>query len=159
MEKAAKLSPPWVKFYRELEALFEGDPGVRLSFDEDTYEIKIYVEGAIKAEALTTLLPVEKTFGNVTVKVTVIPANLTKDDKLALYKAAFEGNPAFSYATKISGIMVSDMNFVVFQNKVVQFFNDDLGDLNGLCSTLYQEIAKDVFEDQTGVFFCTEVGV
>lgn len=42
-------------------------------------------------------------------------------------------------------------------NKVVQYFNDDLGDAHGVCSTLYQEIAKDVFGEHEGIFFCTNL--
>jgi hypothetical protein len=43
----------------------------------------------------------------------------------------------------------------VFEKKVVQFFNDQLDDINGNKSTLYQDIAKDVFEKHEGVYFCT----
>ena len=49
------------------------------------------------------------------------------------------------------------ITYVVFVNEVVQYFNDDLGDVYGQCSTLYQEIAKDVFGETEGVFFCTDV--
>jgi len=50
------------------------------------------------------------------------------------------------------------VDYVVFRNEVVQFFNDEMGDPNGLKSTLYQDIAKDVFADKDGIFFCTEQG-
>ena len=47
------------------------------------------------------------------------------------------------------------MTYVVFVKEVVQYFNDDLGDANGVCSTLYQDIAKRLFTSTEGVFFCT----
>lgn len=56
----------------------------------------------------------------------------------------------------VDGIMTNPMTFIVFQNKVVQYWNDDLGDINGNCSTLYQTVAKDVFGDVEGIFFCTD---
>lgn len=159
MAKAVKLSPPWVKYYREIQELFKQDPAIKIDFDEDANVITLYVEGATKAEALTELLPVEKEFGNVVLKINVVPANLNKTDKLALFKAAFEGNPVLSYTSSATGVLADDLHYVVFANKVVQFFNDDLGDANGMCSTLYQEIAKDVFVDQPGVFYSTELYV
>ena len=154
-----KLSPPWTKFYKELEALFKDDPGIKMAFEEqeDGYKIKLYVEGANKAEALVELLPTEKQFGNVTVYIDVIPANLNKEDIVQLYRAAFEGNPAFSYAEAVTGISAPNFNYIVFEPEVVQFFNDDLSDINGYCSTLYQEIAKDVFVEHPGVYFCTDI--
>ena len=156
MEQKFNLSTPWAEYYRELEALFKHDPAIKIGFDEDEYIINLYVDGGLKAEALAELLPSEKVFGNVTLKVNVIPANVVKDDKTSLFKAAFEGNPVFSYAVKPEGILVPNFSFVVFKNEVVQYFNDNLGDVNGNRSTLYQEIAKDVFEDHEGVFFCTD---
>lgn len=156
-----KLSPPWTKFYKELEALFKDDPGIKMAFeepkDESGYKIKLYVEGANKAEALSELLPTVKQFGNVTVYINVIPANFNKEDIVQLYRAAFEGNPAFSYAETVTGISAPNFNYIVFEPEVVQFFNDDLSDINGYCSTLYQEIAKDVFVERLGVYFCTDI--
>lgn len=162
MAKSMKLSPPWVKFYKEFEALFKDDPGIKMVFEEpdaesDGYKIKLFVEGGNKAEALTELLPTEKQFGNVTIYIEVVPANLNKENVVQLYRAAFEGNPAFAYAEAVTGISVPNFNYVVFEPEVVQFFNDDLGDINGYCTTLYQEIAKDVFKEQPGVYFCTDL--
>ena len=150
-----KLASPWVNFYRELEALFSQDPEVRVVYGEEANEVKLYVENARKADALTQLLPVEKTFGNVTLKVTVIPANEMTVSKADLLSEAFDGNPALSYIQHVDAV-IGSFDYAVFQNRVVQYFNDDLSDINGLKSTLYQDIAKDVFGEDAGVFFCTE---
>lgn len=152
--KNIKLSPPWIVFYEKINALFKDDPAVKVDYDEDTKAIRLYVEGAEKADALSQLLPTEKTFGDITVKVTVIPANMESPSRLQLFQKAFEGNPAFAYIHESGGIF--NFNYVVFKAKVVQYEGDNTGDLNGLTSTLYQDIAKDVFEDVSGVFFCTE---
>jgi len=149
-----KLSAPWIKFYRELEALFAEDEEVRVVYDEEVNEVKLYVENSVKAEALSQLLPEEKTFGNVTLRITVIPGNNVLKG-VDLFSRAFEGNPALSYVLPIDCPM-GHFEYAIFKPKVVQFFNDDIGDLNGLCSTLYQDIAKDVFGSETGIFFCTE---
>ena len=150
-----KLSAPWVFFYRELEALFKDDPEVRVVFSEEEYEVKLFVENPRKADALQQLLPTEKVFGNVTLKITIIPAN---DGKLTIAQAfndAFAGNPALVGLYHIETPMGA-FDYAAFKGKVVQFFNDDLSDLNGNCSTLYQEIAKDVFGLKSDLMFCTE---
>lgn len=156
-----KLSSPWEIFYKEIQAMFSEDPCVHVVFDEDNYEVRLYVDGTAKADALSQILTSGKVFGNVSVNVTVIPSNNTTASGVypvaKLYQAAFEGNRALSYIRVVDGIFTNDLCYVVFKNKVVQYFNDDLGDANGLCSTLHQELAKDIFEPAEGVFYCTDV--
>lgn len=150
-----KMVSPWMNYYQEVKALFERDPEIKIVFDEDNYEIKLYVEKPSKAEALIQLLPTERQYGNVTLKITVIPANTDGSEVMDLFWDAFDGNPALAYVEDSPGIG-APFNYVVFENKVVQYHNDDISDANGLRSTLYQEIAKDVFGDIQGVSFCTE---
>ena len=152
--RMATLSAPWVTYYRKIEALFGNDPQVNVQYDEEGLNIKIYVESGVKAEAIEKLLPTEKEFGNVKVKITVIPAN--NQSILDVFKTAFDGNPALSFVKTVSSPITGDTSYVVFANKVVQFFNDDLSDINGNVSTLYQEIAKDVLGCPTNLFFCTD---
>lgn len=150
-----KLVSPWVNYYREIVALFGDDPDIEIDFDEDNYTINMFVNGVEKTEAISELLPEEKVFGNITLRIHVFPSD-KEDTKIDLFRKAFEGNPAFSYAVSVSGVSSNDYNFVVFKNTVVQYYNDDLSDVNGNRSTLYQEIAKDIFEDHFGVYFCTD---
>jgi len=150
------LSAPWVEFYDEVEALFKEDKEIKTVYDEDNKIIKVYVSNATKAEALTQLLPAERIFGKVTVQVQVIPANTLDFVPRNLFAVAFEGNPALSFVQDVTGVFENPISYVVFKNKVVQYWNDNLGDIYGNRSTLYQEIAKDVFGDQQGVFFCTD---
>ena len=154
-----KLSAPWIKYYREVEELFKYDPEVRVVYDEDGNMINLYVENSTKADALSQLLPTTKTFGNVELYITVIPANgwthtqaiPTKD----LFSVAFNGNPILSFIATVP--IMNSITYVVFINKVVQYYNDDLGDVYGNCSTLYQTIADDVFDVKDGIYFCTDI--
>ena len=157
MDKSMKLSAPWVTYYHELQALFDEDSDVEVVYDEDEPQVKLFVENQYKADALSKLLPEEKTFGNVTLKVTVIPSNDEEESDFSLFKRAFEGNPIISDFIELE-LFNNPVDYVVFRNEVVQFFNDEMGDPNGLKSTLYQDIAKDVFADKDGIFFCTEQG-
>lgn len=152
-----KLSPPWIELYNEFEVLFAGDPNVTVEYHDEDCEIKLYVEGDKKADALMKLLPPYRTFGNTTVTITVIPANGEDVGKSDLIQDAFEGNSAFDFITTGSNPMTAFMSYVVFHNEVVQYHNDNLGDIYGNRSTLYQEIAKDIFGTIPGVYFCTNV--
>jgi hypothetical protein len=150
------LASPWIIFYRQIETLFKKDPAVKVIFDQVDNVVKIYVEGSTKAEAIEQLLPSEKEFGNVTVKVQVIPANLDSTNKISLFEKAFDGNPILTNI--ISGeLFGKPISYVLFKKEVVQFYNDDLGDAHGVCSTLYQDLIKEVIGQDEGIFYCTEV--
>ena len=151
----AKLSPPWVNFYREIAALFEQDPEVKVVYDEESYVIQLYVGNGRKADALAKLLPAEKDFGNVQVHIAVIPANENTGDPMGDFRDAFAGNPVVDNIVSMD-TPFGKMNYVVFIPQVAQYYNDDISDLYGNRTTLFQEIAKDVFSDSHGVNFCTD---
>lgn len=155
--KKLKISPPWITFYRELEAMFAGDPDINIIYSEEEYTVRLYVNGAEKADALSQLLPAERAFGNITFHIKVIPANLeVKPSKIDLFRKAFLGNSAFVDIVSPTGPFSVPINYVLFRKKVVQFFNDDLQDFNGLESTLYECIAEDIFPEHNGIAFCTD---
>lgn len=150
-----KLVSPWVDFYRKIEALFAKDNEVKVMMDDETPEVKIFVENARKAEAIAYLLPEEKDFGNVKLKITVVPANDGIQSKFEAIQEAFIGNPALSYVWQ-ANTPFGEFDYVVFDANVVQYFNDDMRDVNGNKSTLYQDIAKDVIGEEANLCFCTE---
>lgn len=153
-----EIAAPWVTYEKEIEALFAEDPDVKVLFNAKEPELKLVVEDSDKADALTQLLPAVKTFGNVTMTITVVPANLGNTSKGELIEKAFAGNPALSYVRTIPSIF-GELTFIVFQNKVVQFYNDNMMDINGVTSTLFQTIAADVFGEDGTVYYCTDVPV
>ena len=161
------LSPPWVVYYRKLSTFFKEDPEVRIIYDDIEQEIKLYVSNAEKAVALENLLPNEQVFGNVTLYITIVPANQTCFDSV---KAGYStnsndivricfSNKAVVGVKVVDGIMTNKMTFVIFKKEVVQWFSDSISDWHGLTSTLYQDLAKDIFGDISGVFFCTDNGM
>jgi len=157
--KTVGLSAPWTTLYKMIYVMFKQDPEVEVTFEDngETKNIKIRVSDLDKAEALEKILPCSRVYGNITVYITVIPPNNLTASVTSMFETAFKGNPALSYVHTSTDKGLYNMNYVVFQNKVVQFFNDELDDVNGMCSTLYQDIAKEIFENRDGVFFCTDV--
>lgn len=150
-----KLSSPWITYVHEIQKMFERDSEVRVMYDDENKEVKLFVDSIQKAEALEKILRHERTFGNVVLKITVVPSNKEKDI-LDVFNDAFFGNTALLYTVPLKSPL-GIHRFVVFDGKVVQFYNDQLDDPNGNKSTLYQEIAKDIFDDKFAVNFCTEV--
>ena len=156
---ATMLSAPWVQLYHEIQAFFKEDPQIKVVLDE--FDIKVYVDDPIKADALYELLNPLYNFGGITTHVTVIPGNkgfaeVAFDTMQQLHENAFKDNPALSYVLDVDTV-IGHYTYVVFKNKVVQYYNDDLSDVNGMCSTLYQDIAAEIFKERTGVFYCTDV--
>lgn len=151
-----KLSAPWVSYWHKVKALLGDDPDIQLEYNDLENKIKVLVNGVAKADALTQLLPAEKTFGNVTVRTVVVPANLQQADRADLIKDALTGNPNFAFMQKITGISTNRYAYVVFKKKVAQYWNDNLGDLHGNVSTLYQDLAKEIFGGDDGIMYCTD---
>lgn len=156
-----KKSAPWVTYYREVDALFKKDKEVFVVFDEENTELRIYVNSQSKASAIQYLMPTEKEFGNVILKIEVIPANgikirnVDETNILGIVCDAFCENDAVYMVTGVRSMF--DLIYVIFRKEVVQYFDDNLGDVNGNCSTLYEVIARDVFRD-VGVKYCTDCG-
>lgn len=161
MAKEVKLSPPWIEYVDKLDVFFKKDDDIEIDYEdgdeEDEKKIKIFVDNQKKAEALEELLPREKFFGNVKVNIVIIPNN--EDNKVSALKTLLEGNEAVSFIETITmPFAINSFTYVVFEKEVVQYWNDNLADYNGLTSTLYQDLAKEIFEDANldGVYFCTD---
>lgn len=161
-----KLSSPWVEYYRKISALFAGDRDIRIVFDEEEPKLRIYVDDDQKARAMDALVGTEKVFGNVTLKIEVIPANdkvellsattgYTKTEKENLAVVLLQGNSAVKDIHVIENFFDGTVTYIIFKKEVVQYFDDDLGSFYGLKSTLYENIAKDVLSPVAGVYYCT----
>ena len=154
-----KIQSPWVSFSKEMRLLFGNDPDIKVEYLEDDNEVRLYVENPIKADALTKLLPDEKIFGNVSMKITVVPANADEQSTASLIRTAFNGNPVVGEVKTMTTLTGNDVTFVMFEPEVAQYSNDNISHPYGITSTLYQEIAKELFDGKElgGVFFTTDI--
>lgn len=158
-----KMSPPWVTIYNQINALFGPDPDILISYDNDEPKVIITVTNPEKAAALNWVLPEYYPIGNLWLDIEIDAVNGMTNraffDKKELFDVLFDRNPVYAFSYSVDGIFSNSIIYVVFKNKVVQFFNDNLGDIYGNVSTLYQEIAKDLFnyrEDFYNVCYCTD---
>ena len=155
---ALKMSAPWDCLYEEIKAFFAEDEEVFVVYDRDEKDIRLYVNGGKKAAALELMLKPEYVFGETKVTITVVPDNdaVCTTSGVEMFSEAFEGNDAFVFARKISLFHSNPTYYVVFKPDVVQYYTDDLGDWNGFRSALYEDIAREIFKDIPGVFYCTD---
>ena len=160
MSANLNLSPPWISYVHKIESLFNGDEDVIVQYDNEEVALKFFVNDEVKAEAISKLLPMQKEFGNVILTITVYPPNEYVKPRAAYFGEAFEGNPNVVDIITIEdvpGMIISNpITYVIFRKEVVQYYNDDLGDAHGVCSTLYQDIAKRVLKDQDSIYYCTD---
>lgn len=153
-----RISAPWVTATKELTALFGGDPDITIATGKDgdgNYSVTLLVNDADKADALSSLLEPEIDFGNVKLFVVVKSAN-EPVTPAELVLRAFTGNPAVkTFASAEHGDLYGTFDYVMFRKEVVQFYNDQLDDPNGLLSTLYADIARKFVKPIPGVYFST----
>lgn len=164
-----KISPPWVTYVNKLQALFDPDPLIAFNVNyqgENAPSVVLSTNDGDKAAALVAILPEEKEFGGVKLTIVVdcpTMSNRAFVSKKELFETAFKGNPAFAYAVcpVEEGYWFFATTYVVFKNCVVQFFNDNLNDCHGIVSTLYQDIAAEIFGDAgvKNVFYNTDIEV
>ena len=159
-EEALKLSAPWNAYVRKIKALFGKDPRIKIVYDEEMMNLSLYVDDMPKCEALKQLIPRTKEFGNVVLDIAVLPSvAMGYSSSEALLKTAFDGNPVFKSAITVNkDVSFNPATFILFKNETSQMWNDNLCDPNGLTTTLYQDIAKDVLNLPTNVYCCTEEG-
>lgn len=160
------MSPPWVLYYKKLNALFEKDEDIMVIYDEDETEVKLYCTDEDKTEALSFLLPETVSFGSAELKITIVPSNEKGVDFIKGYNITItdygtamcvlfgEGNKHVE-TVKVIPTPFGDFTYVIFKKEVIQYFEDNLSDFYGNKSTLCEDIAREIFKDIKGVFFCT----
>lgn len=155
-----KLSPPWITYVNMVTALFDGDPQIAINYNNENTTLVIATNNGDKATALRRVLPEEKIFGKVKLTIDIDGrfSNRAFVSNEELMTILFERNPALSFVKTIEGI-ITNFTYVVFKNVVVQFFNDNLNDIHGVISTLYQNIAEELFAEANliGVVYNTDI--
>ena len=152
------LSAPWITYYEKLYLLFKKDPEVSVAFKQNgdgDKKIEIYVSNNRKAEAISKILPCYVSFGNVIVPIIVLPGNMEEEEWIYDFMDAFDGNEIIDDIVQDMGL-TRDMNYIVFKKEVAQYYNDNIQSVDGFSSTLYEDIAREIFKDAPfGTFFCT----
>ena len=156
--KPLKKSPPWVTYINEIKQLFKRDPDVSIAekYSEDHADVRIGVTNRQKYAAFVQLLPSFKAFGDYRVNVDVfIMENREEKDTRALLKRMFDGNDVVGTIATLP-IPGGEATYVSFQPDIAQFSDDNISDIYGNTTMLYEDIAREILNVPAGVFFCTE---
>ena len=161
------ITMPWQAYASKLATLFNPDPAITVSevkrsqLSDYNYYLTICVNNHKKYMALNELLDHEVTFGQVKMQIVIIDIE-SQDAEIASrigkYNILFRGNPLFDSLYCVADQTGTEHGYFQFKPEVVQYFNDDCLDLNGLRSCLPEQIATEVFNKEswvTGVNFCT----
>ena len=158
------LIAPWYAYQKQVNALFEHDGQILVGeiYQQDNgvdYGFDIEVLSHEKYLALDRVLSRFKLFGNVALTITLYDEeNDAGDEAVNIYRTIFEGNPIVESIEDVVDPAGVHHGYVVFRPEVIQFYTDDLRDINGNWSGLAQDIAREIFDDTAhGLNFCTGV--
>ena len=158
-----RIEAPWYTYNKKVKALFEQDPDIVVSDLEEAdsedydYVMNIEVMNHDKFVALDRVMPSMKEFGNIMVAIMLYDEeNNGINPAIELYETIFNGNPIVKDIKNRVDQVGTCHGYVCFQPDVVQFFDDDLSDYNGNWTGLAEDIAREVFEnDSFAMNFCT----
>ena len=156
-----QIEAPWETYAKKLNALFENDPDIQVGEirkgNDANYAVDILVHKHDKFDALDRLLPRVKMFGNVTLEIVLYDEENTEIDILDAFKALFDGNPIVNRIETVIDQAGGQWNYVVFRPEVIQFFDDDMSDINSNFNGLAEDISREIFaENSRGIMFCTD---
>ena len=162
IDKGTDMS--WKNFCYKIEALFRKDPEVHVKINEKEHDVTLYVDNYKKARAIRRLIPCYKIFGDTILKINVYDGEDYNISDIELFDEAFSGNPAVELFLGDIGIGddddsvedAADHYYIVFKNEVVQYQNDNPFEWYKAHSTLYQDIAEEVFGKKNNITYCTD---
>lgn len=151
------LSPPQYGLWREIKGSFGASPNVQVKeiYEENGVNIiDIVGSDADVCNGLAYVMTLSYNFGGIKVTVRILDkggnqytAPILKEGENAAevlkkhFQNALQGNPYFSRVLDISSGFVGVYVWIEFQPKVIQFWNDNIGDYYG--NNNY--VAADVF--------------
>ena len=159
-----KLEAPWYTYQKKVKALLGQDPDIivgevnELTDGKTDYAFDIEVLNHEKFVALDRVMPEAVEFGDVTLGITLYDEenSVSTEDGIEIFATIFKGNPLVEDIKDVVDLTGTRHGFVCFKPQVVQFFDDDISDINGNWSGLAQDIAREVFgAEMRGVHFCT----
>ena len=152
------LSPPWYTHQKMLEKMFELDESVSVgpivTDDNDMPSLVVFVADHHKAAALSRMLK-SPDYGNVHLTVTVQDTAEEHETDAELVKTALSYNRIVKDIVTQCDQTNTPHTYVVFQPDVCQFMNDDTSDYMGNYNALFEDVARELFNDNIQVQYCT----
>lgn len=155
-----KFSAPWEIYCRKVQALFSKDPEIAVSDITQrggTRIMRIQTCNMDKYNALMQVFPTVKYFGDAALQIDIpTPEGKFERDLFDTMQDLFDGNEAVDKVCVSLDPFGNEQIYVMFKPEIMQFFNDNIRDYNGICTTVAENLARDVLEkDAEQVNFCT----
>jgi hypothetical protein len=150
----AGISAPWIQHCSKVDQFFIDDDDVTLDYDDESKTIKLRVKGTDKANSLAKIVRSEVSFGNVTLRVVVVPDNDSEPTLENLLQWAFAGNGIFS-GTAVEEEHGGTVTYAVFEPETIQIWNDNIGSCYGVETYTVEQVAKDVLD--VDAFICSDL--
>lgn len=140
-------------------AMFKDDADIKVEHDNEVgddaiFNVFIYCNNKIKLLAIKELLPESVAMGNITVK-NLFKYTGKRTVDADLLKVAFAGNPIVSEIVAVETPFQTTVDYCVFKKEVIQFYNDEMMDINGNYNGLAQDIARSIFVQDANASYCT----
>lgn len=160
-----KLSTPWATYANMLAALFKYDDDIligdicEVNNEDVQYNLDIEVYDHNKFLALWQILPRVAEFGNAKMQFSVFDLENVSGENVnytKIFKTIFNDNPILKEICIKPDFFGMEQSYICFNPEVIQFPNDNAGDINGNWSGLAEDIARKVFANFTpNIHFCT----
>lgn len=149
------MNNPKYTYRDKIAKFFDMDEDVRVSELTDGNAITLYVASADKAKAISKLIKHVFPFSHE--EVTINVEDVSKPESMAsIVKSAFAHNRRVRKIVVEPWIGGGEKIYVVCDDGVIQFPNDDLSDYRRNLTELPASVAQEIFEETNGqVSFCT----
>lgn len=161
MNTGLGLQSPWVTLYNKIYFMFNNDEDLDISNlieSDGNYSMTIASNNTTKLKAIEKILKHEFPMGNITFKINFVYGENESDNiTISDIKNAFNGNTVISTIKTAMTPAQDELTFVLFNREVVQFYNDDISDFYGNYNGLAEDIAREIFNTQFDINYCTDI--
>lgn len=159
--ETVKMSPPWDGYMNMLASFFRGDDRIRVGCGTDKRVGTVAVFDSKMYAALEQVLKTRVRFGNVVLRINIVPADGLKAFKgemtdLEALRCVLSKNPAFA---KFVSRKTELGNFVycMFKPVVLMWHNDNPASPYKQTASVYETAALEVFKSaKIGISYATE---
>ena len=156
-----ELVPPTSAMAAKITALFEGDGDVFTIFNYEKSQMKIFVKGIEKADAINLLINHKFKFGEQTLTITIVSVaengkveeleppdyDLSLEGMFNLFQIAFKGNPYVKGYQKIHDPFFScDYYIILTSREACRIKDDNASSPKGYTCELACDIMKEIFD-------------
>lgn len=156
-----KISAPWITYAHKVNAVLSADPDITVDIgDADVsggfLTIEIISTDYIKYLALQEILNQPEPISGVRIDLRFTYTGTDRDRRISMLKAALSGNRYFNSVLQTSDPRDETVKytFALFNNEIVQYFNDDISDYYGCDNMVPEDLFREILKDDPEIRLC-----